>query len=266
VGEDGCLQGLLEVLNIPYVGCGVLASALAADKPFAKHIWRTRGLPVTNELVVGRSDDTVHAAQLAREQLGMALVVKPAHGGSAIGVHRIHSEQPLQEMVDAINSVLTEDEQALIEPLLSGVEITCGVLELTVGSPEALPPTLIVPQRADFYDFASKYAPGGSQHVCPAPLEPDALAGVQRLAVLAHRAIGARDLSRVDFFVDERQSPAQVTLLEINTLPGMTATSLYPEAAAAIGCAFPMLCDRLVMVAHARPVRAAPRVEMIPSN
>jgi len=266
VGEDGCLQGLLEVLNLPYVGCGVLASALAADKPFAKHFWRTRGLPVSDEVVVARHDDATRAAERARAQLGPALVVKPAHGGSAIGVHRVQAEQPLEAVVLAILSVLAEDEQALIEPLLAGVEITCGVLEVEAGSPRALPTTLILPKLGDFYDFASKYAPGGSQHVCPAPLRPDTLARVQELAVRAHQAIAARDMSRVDFFVDERVSPAAVTILEINTLPGMTATSLYPEAAAASGLGFPSLCDQLVRAAHARPIRKAPAVEMIPSG
>jgi D-alanine-D-alanine ligase len=266
VGEDGCLQGLLEVLNLRYVGCGVLASALAADKPFSKLVWRTHGLPVTDELVVARHDDTSRAAKHARERLGAAVVVKPAHGGSSFGVHRITEEQPLDALQSALDQVLAEDEQALVEPLLRGLEITCGVLDLPPGPPQALPPTLIVPKLGEFYDFASKYAPGGSQHVCPAPLKPDTLASVQEYAVRAHRAIGARDLSRVDFFVDERQSPAQLTILEINTLPGMTATSLYPEASGVMGYPFPTLCDRLVTAAYARAVRPAPKVEPIPTR
>ncbi len=265
VGEDGCLQGLLEVLNLPYVGCGVLASALAADKPFAKQLWRTHGLPVTPELVVSRRDDPMQGAVRAREQLGANLVIKPAHGGSAIGVHRVSAESPLQSVAGAIEAVLAVDE-ALIEPLLSGVEVTCGVLQDVTGLARALPPTLIVPKLGDFYDFASKYAPGGSQHVCPAPLQPATLARIQELAVRAHQVIGGRDLSRVDFFVDERQGPVAITILEINTLPGMTATSLYPEAAAAIGLAFPSLCDQLVRTAFARPLRTAPVVELIPTE
>jgi D-alanine-D-alanine ligase len=264
VGEDGCLQGLLEVLNLPYVGCGVLASALASDKPLAKHVWRTHGLPVAPDVTVGRREDPALAAEQARQQLGHALVIKPAHGGSAIGVYRVLAEQPLDAVVQGIKSVLEYDVQALVEPLLTGVEITCGVLEDIPLVPVALPPTLIVPKLGDFYDFASKYAPGGSQHVCPAPLAPAALVRVQELALRAHRLVGARDLSRVDFFVNEQTSPAEITILEINTLPGMTATSLYPEAAAARGIDFPTLCDRLVQVAHGRPVRKAPVVEVIP--
>jgi D-alanine-D-alanine ligase len=266
IGEDGCLQGLLEVLNLPYVGCGVLASALAADKPFAKCLWRTHGLPVPAEVVVSRCDDPTRGAARAREQLGANVVIKPAHGGSAIGVHRVSAEQPLEAIAQAIESVLGADEQALIEPLLSGVEVTCGILEDMHGSPRALPPTLIVPKLGDFYDFASKYAPGGSQHVCPAPLQPATFARVQELAVRAHQVIGGRDLSRVDFFVDERRTPVAIAILEINTLPGMTATSLYPEAAAAMGLTFPALCDQLVRTALARPIRKAPAVELIPTG
>jgi D-alanine-D-alanine ligase len=266
VGEDGCLQGLLEVLNLPYVGCGVLASAIAANKPLAKHLWREQGLPVALDQVVTRGDDTLRAAIQARETLGAALVVKPAQGGSAIGVFRINGEQPLNEIVVGIDSVLRMDEQAIVEPLLGGVEVTCGVLEAVPGSPRAFPPMMIVPQLANFYDFASKYAPGGSRHLCPAPLSQAVNARVQELAVLAHKAVGARDLSRVDFIVDEHTAPPQITLLEINTLPGMTATSLYPESASAFGIGFPALCDGLVKVAYARPRRTMPRAPEIPGG
>jgi D-alanine-D-alanine ligase len=265
LGEDGCLQGLLEVLNLPYVGCGVLASAVAANKPLAKQIWRELGLPVTPDVVVTRGENSAGMARQAREELGAALVIKPAQGGSAIGVFRVNAEQPLSDVAAGIDTVLRMDKQAIIEPFLEGVEATCGVLEAVPGSPEAFPPTLILPKLADFYDFASKYAPGGSRHVCPAPFSKDIISQIQDFAVRAHRAVGARDMSRVDFFVDERQNPKQVTILEINTLPGMTATSLYPEAAAVYGVDFATLCDRLVKVAVARGRRSAPEVLMIPT-
>jgi D-alanine-D-alanine ligase len=264
VGEDGCLQGLLEVLRLRYVGCGVLASAIAANKPLAKHIWRTRGLPVTPEVLVSRRDNLALAAEQARGRLGASLVVKPANGGSAIGVHRLDASSSPDDIARALASVLEADEQALVEPMLAGVEVTCGVLEDVPGEPRALPVTLIRPQLAEFYDIASKYAPGGSQHLCPAPLRPSTLTRIQQLALLAHQSIGARDLSRTDFFVNEATGPAEVTMLELNTLPGMTPTSLYPEAAAAIGLDLPALCDCLVRVALARPVRTAPQVAHIP--
>jgi len=261
LGEDGCLQGLLEIVNLPYVGCGVLASAVATNKPLAKQIWRNAGLPVAPDVVVTRGVNVEGAAQASRAALGAAIVVKPAQGGSAIGVHRITADQPVHALIAAIENVLSDYAVAMLEPMLSGAELTCSVFEPVSGAPFAFPPTLIVPQRADFYDFASKYAPGGSRHVCPAPLPSEVTARLRDFAVRAHVAVGARDMSRTDFFVDESQSPARITLLEINTLPGMTATSLYPEAAAVAGIEFPSLCDQLVKAAHARP-RRAPAKEM----
>ena len=265
LGEDGCLQGLLEIVNVPYVGCGVLASAVATNKPLAKQIWRHAGLPVALDTVIKQGEDVAIAAAQARARLGEALVIKPAQGGSAIGVFRIKADQPLRDLIAGIEGVLSEYDQAIVEPMLSGAEVTCGVFEPVPGSPVAFPPTLILPQLADFYDFASKYAPGGSRHVCPAPLEPEVTQAIREYAVRAHTLVGARDMSRTDFFVDESQTPVRVTLLEINTLPGMTATSLYPEAAAAAGIDFASLCDQLVKAAHARPRRAAPKEMLIPS-
>jgi D-alanine-D-alanine ligase len=267
VGEDGCLQGLLEVVNVPYVGSDVLASALGASKPLAKQLWRTRGMPVAPDYIVTRGDDIARAAEQARILLGSAMVVKPAQGGSAINVHRVHRQQTQGALETAIEAVLATDRQALVEPLLTGLEVTCGVLEDVPGTPRALPPTLIVPNLADYYDFASKYAPGGSRHECPAPLPASVTARIEQLAVLAHTSISARDLSRVDFFVQgEPPQPSGITILEINTLPGMTATSLYPEAAAVAGVDFPMLCDRLVRVAQSRPRRPMPQVVLIPGG
>ena len=265
LGEDGFLQGLLEIVNVPYVGCDVLASAVATNKPLAKQIWRNAGLPVAPNVVVTRGANVAAAAEASRAALGAAVVIKPSQGGSAIGVHRVGAAEPVSAIAAAIEAVLGEYAEAMIEPMLSGAEVTCGVFEPISGSPIAFSPTLILPQRADFYDFASKYAPGGSKHVCPAPLAPEVTALVRELAVRAHVAVGARDMSRTDFFVDESQSPAKVTLLEINTLPGMTATSLYPEAAAIAGINFPSLCDKLVSVAHARPRRAAPKALSMPA-
>ena len=265
LGEDGCVQGLLEIVNLPYVGCGVLASAVATNKPLAKQIWRHGGLPVALDVVVNQGENVEVAAEKARAQLGAALVVKPAQGGSAIGVYRIKAEQPPSDVVASIESVLAEYDQAIIEPMLTGAELTCGVFEPVAGAPVAFPPTVILPQFADFYDFASKYAPGGSRHVCPAPLRPETTATVREYAIRAHELVGARDMSRTDFFVDESHAPATITLLEINTLPGMTATSLYPEAAAIAGIPFASLCDQLVRAAHARPRRAPPKEIMIPS-
>lgn len=262
LGEDGCLQGLLEVLGIPYVGSAVRGSALAADKPAAKVHFRAAGLPVADDAVVDDRRDLPARAAALRRSLGPALVVKPAGGGSAIGVVRLAAEAPDAAVVAALEGALALESSALVEALMVGRELTCGVLELDDRGPIALPPTEILSKAADWYDFRSKYAPGGSEHRCPAALAPAVTARVQEIAVGAFRALGARDLGRADLILDERGEP---TLLELNTLPGMTATSLLPEAAAAAGIAFPSLCDRLVQRALGRPRRAWPEAPPMPT-
>jgi D-alanine-D-alanine ligase len=265
LGEDGCLQGLLEVFDIPYVGSGVLGSALGANKPYAKALWRLAGLPVAPEYVVRRGDELSAAAAECRSRLGRAVVVKPASGGSAIGVVRVSADTPEAELSEVLGRTLAFDSEVLVETWLTGKEVTCGVLELD-GKLRALPPTLILPERADFYDFTSKYAPGGSRHICPAPLSEAHVERIQALAVRAHQVIGARDLSRIDFVVDDRRSAEYaLNILELNSLPGMTSTSLYPEAAGIAGISFDALVDGLVRQAVARPRRAAPVVLAMPT-
>jgi D-alanine-D-alanine ligase len=266
LGEDGCLQGLLEVFDLPYVGCGVLASALGASKPMAKAVWRLAGLPVAREFVVRRGASIAEEATGIRRALaGTSLAVKPANGGSAIGVKRVSAGACHEDLCAALESVLEMDAEALVEPWLEGVEVTCGVFE-DEGGPKAFSPTLIVPARADFYDFTSKYAQGGSRHVCPAPLPPEFVSRIRELAVATHRTLGARDLSRTDFIVDQSRSvDSGITILEINTLPGMTSTSLFPEAAAVAGIGFEALVDGLVRRAFARPRRQNPEVFAMPT-
>jgi D-alanine-D-alanine ligase len=258
LGEDGCLQGLLEVLDLPYVGSGVLASALGANKPEAKLLFRDAGLPVADGVLVARGQDLALRSRAIRAVLGQAVVVKPAAGGSAIGVTRVRVDDPDAVLQGALASSLANDPRALVERFVPGLEVTCGVLEDGHGQATALPPTLIQSKASDWYDFTSRYRAGGSEHRCPAPLASSVSARVQDVAVRAHRAIGARDLSRVDFVVPSADHPDGVTLLEINTLPGMTATSLFPEAAQVAGISFSRLCDGLVQRALARPRRTPP--------
>jgi D-alanine-D-alanine ligase len=264
LGEDGAVQGMLEVLNLPYVGAGVLASALAASKPDAKKYFRHAGLPVAREVVVLAGEDLDVAAARIRGELGAAVVVKPADSGSAIGVSRIRDADPDAVLVEALRSALGLANAALVEPFLVGQEVTCGVLEDDEGRAVALPPTLIVSKAADWYDFTSRYRAGGSEHRCPAPFAKPIIAAIQQIAVAAHRTLGVRDLSRADFVVcpDSRDEP--VTLLEVNTLPGMTETSLFPEAAAVAGFDFVTLCAGLVKRAHARPRRIHARAVPMP--
>jgi len=255
LGEDGCLQGLLEVLGLPYVGSGVLASALAASKPHAKALFRRDALPVADELVVDQHEGLEAALARVRARFSGWVVVKPASGGSAIGTSRVEVGAPA--LSSALEGAFELDASVLVERFVQGLEVTCGVLEDASGA-RALPPTLITSKAADWYDFTSRYAAGGSEHQCPAPLPERVTERVQGVALGAFRALGCRDLGRVDFVVAEGDDPAGVTLLEVNTLPGMTSTSLFPEAALAMGIDFPSLCAGLARRAHARPVRRRP--------
>ncbi len=259
IGEDGALQGLLELLSLPYVGAGVLASAIANDKVKSKVCFRAAGLPTAEELVL-RRDSAPFATLAARVHaaLGSAVVVKPATQGSGLGVTLLPdlAGPDDERMLRAFALTFSLDDTALVERFVRGREVTCGVLDLDSG-PIALPPTEIRSKAADWYDFQSRYGKGGSEHLCPAPLTEATALRVQEIAVAAHRAVGVRDLARMDFVVRDAEegSPAEIILLEVNTMPGMTPTSLFPEAAAVFGVPFDALCDRLVSRARARGTR-----------
>jgi D-alanine-D-alanine ligase len=253
VGEDGSLQGLLEVVELPYVGAGVLASAVAMHKRVARSLLAIAGLPVARGICLERhacGDDAAAAALRARSEVGAALVVKPSSHGSAIGVTRIEGAAPVEDVARAIKEAWAIDDFAIVETFVQGREITCGVLDL--GRAVALPATEIVAVDEPFYNYTARYTPGRSAHTCPAQLDARLLRRVQDVAVAAHNALGCRDLSRVDFIVGAKDADLPVTLLEVNTIPGMTATSLYPEAAAVYGLSMHQLCDALVRHAYAR--------------
>jgi D-alanine-D-alanine ligase len=263
LGEDGCLQGLLEVLGVPYAGSGVLASALAANKEVARRVFEQAALPIARGRAVNQAEFDTELPGLLRAELGRALVVKPVSGGSAIGVGRVAADAPDERLEEALAAAFEVDTTVVVECFQSGEEVTCGVLEDITGAPTALPPTRIRAKAADWYDFASRYGTGGSEHECPAPFSADLTRRIQSIALQAHRAVHARDLSRVDFIVS--METAEVTLLELNTLPGMTPTSLFPEAAAVIGVDFNSLCSRLAEQAMRRSPRRAPRVRGMPA-
>lgn len=246
VGEDGSLQGLLEVLDMPYVGSDVLASALAMNKRVAKILFAAAGLPVAPALEAKRGGDARALAEKALRDVGERLVVKPCSNGSAIGVARFDTGVASEELAYAIEAAWQVDDVVLVERFAPGREITCGVLG-TGAEAIALPPTEIRAAKDAFYTYEARYAPGRSEHLCPAPLEPALLARVQEIAVAAHRALGCRDLCRADFVVGD-----DVTLLEVNTMPGFTDTSLYPEAAGVSGIAMTELCDGFVTAAVKR--------------
>jgi len=266
VGEDGSLQGLLEVLDLAYVGSGVLASALAMHKRVARVLFERAGLPVAPGLALPRAGGpgaARAAAERARSELGPAIVVKPSSHGSAIGVTRLEGDAPLADAIAAIDAVWQLDDFAVAEQFARGREVTCGVLEGDSG-PVALPPTEIQSPHDPFYTFAARYAPGRSVHICPANLPASLVQRVQEVAVAAHVTLGCRDLSRVDFVVGSEGDERPVTLLEVNTLPGMTSTSLFPEAAAVHGLAMQRLCDALVTRAHARGPASRAQPQALP--
>lgn len=235
MGEDGTIQGMLELLGIPYTCSGVLASALAMDKVKSKESYDFAGIPTPPFVALKRGCS--YKANVIEETVGFPCVVKPATEGSALGVEIV--EDPA-ELGEAIERAFTLDSLVLVERFVGGTEVTVAVIGNE--SPTALPIIMIVP-RGEFYDFDSKYAPGGSQHICPAPLE-DAISDIVKdYAVQAHCALGCRGVSRSDFIIDEAGIP---WILETNTIPGMTPTSLLPDAARAAGLSFPELCTILI--------------------
>lgn len=251
VGEDGALQGVLEVLGVPYVGSDVIASALAMNKRIAKVLFAAAGLPIAPALEAKRGGDAAALSARAVRELGDRVVVKPCSNGSAIGVARFDQGATAAEVAKAIEAAWEVDDVVLVERFAPGREVTCGVLG-TGEDAIALPPTEIRSPNDAFYTYQARYAAGRSEHLCPAPLAPPVLKRVQDVAVAAHRALLCRDLSRADFVVDEDAGDRAVTLLEVNTMPGFTKMSLYPEAAGIAGIPMTELCDRLVEAAFRR--------------
>jgi len=243
-GEDGTLQGLLEMLGLPYVGSGVHASAAAMDKIVAKHLFRDAGLPVAPDTTVTRSEALDAAVARTIAALGTDLVVKPSRQGSALGVAFARSPA---ELAGALSAALAFDAAALVESRIDGKEITVGVLER--DGLEAAPSIEIRTPPNAWYDYEHRYTQGLSEHLIPAKIEPDQEQAVRDIACRAHAALGCRDLSRADFVVPASGSPI---LLEVNTIPGMTPTSLYPDAANALGLDFEALVIYLVERALAR--------------
>ncbi|MBV8722227.1 MAG: D-alanine--D-alanine ligase, partial [Candidatus Eremiobacteraeota bacterium] len=231
-GEDGHVQALLEYLSIAYTGSGVEAAALSMDKHLTKKLLAAEGLPTAAWDLFELSGGTL---PLLPGSLDLPLVVKPRFEGSALGVVIVRTHE--QWTTAMLNASKTYSE-VLAEEFVDGREFTCGVL-----GEEALPIVEIVPNRDEFYTYEAKYQPGGSTHIVPARIDEDLAARMQMLALSAHRLIGLRDCSRTDFIVSRDNRPY---ILEINSLPGMTPTSLLPDAAAAVGISFEALVDRLV--------------------
>ncbi len=245
-GEDGTIQGALELMGVPYTGSGVLASALAMDKRMAKRLFRSHDIPVIEEFIVQRSkrpDNDALLAQAAQMFGESALFVKPSSEGSTFGCSLVLERA---ELPQAVEFALKYDEYVLVERYIKGMEITVGVLEDPNAEEGllALPVVEIIPKNA-YYDYESKYAPNGSEHIIPARISAESAALAQEYAKRCHVALGCKGMSRTDFIATETALYA----LEVNTIPGMTPTSLLPQAAEVAGISFPELLDRLILSA-----------------
>jgi D-alanine-D-alanine ligase len=242
-GEDGTVQGLLELAGIPYVGAGVAASALCMDKDLFKAVLRDRGIPVARNVTLRLGDEV-------ENPFGYPVFVKPARLGSSVGISKAHDEA---ELVEAVALARRHDEKVLVEELLTGTEVECGVLGNLRPPPIASVVGEIVP-HAEWYDYAAKYDEGGSDIIVPARIPDEIAARVQALAVDSFIATECEGMARVDFFVTEEGEPV---VNEINTIPGFTSTSVYARLFEASGIPYAELLDRLIGLALERHERRA---------
>lgn len=238
-GEDGRIQGLLDLLGIPYQGSGVLGSAVAMNKLTSKHLYEQAGLPGARHVVAHKN--APNACIDLEKELGLPLVIKPASAGSSVGVTIVQNACDVEE---ALKRAFAEDDLVLVEECISGTEITVGV----IGNDtlEALPVIEIVPSSEYlFFDYEAKYKSGATNEICPARISPELTLQAQELAKAAHRVLFCRGYSRSDMIIRDNK----LYLLETNTIPGMTANSLLPRAARTAGIEFPVLLDKLVELA-----------------
>ena len=227
LGEDGCVQGLLEIEGVPYTGSGVLASALAMDKVMSKRVFESSGIPTPAWRIVGEPADAL--------AVGLPVVIKPSEEGSSVGVTRVLEERDLGAAIDLARKL---HGVVLAERMIPGHDFSVGILDDTVlGTVE------IRPKNA-FYDYEAKYERKDTEYLCPAPLPPEIDRALRVAALSAHRALGCKGHSRIDAIVSPDHK--ELAILEVNTLPGMTGTSLLPKMAAAAGLGYGELCERIL--------------------
>ncbi len=242
-GEDGTVQGLLELAGIPYIGAGVAASALAMDKDLFKKVLRDSGIPVARHHTIRLGDEV-------ENPLGYPVFVKPARLGSSVGISKVHDES---ELGPAVALARRHDEKVLVEEFVRGMEVECGVLGNRLPPPVASLPGCIDTLDHEWYDFASKYEEDGMELVIPPKLPQETIELVQQRAVEAFVASECEGMARVDFFV--REGDNEVIVNELNTIPGFTATSVYAKLFQASGIAYTDLLDRLIELALERAER-----------
>lgn len=239
-GEDGTVQGLLDLLGLPYQGSGVLGSALAMDKHLSKVIYRQAGIQTPPWMLLEKSERPCGVDII--KHLGLPLMIKPAAQGSSVGMGKVVN---IEDLEPALDEAFKWDKKVIAEAFIQGREITGAVLGL--DEPQALPIVEICPGEGHgFFDYHAKYQKGASREICPADLPDDVTKEAQRLAVMAHKALDLTAYSRTDMIVTPDNG---IFVLETNTIPGMTPTSLFPQAARAAGISFSELLDRLIEMA-----------------
>ncbi|MDQ4012054.1 MAG: D-alanine--D-alanine ligase [Actinomycetota bacterium] len=246
-GEDGTIQGLLELAGLPYVGSGVLASAAAMDKEFARKLLGMEGLPVTDAVVLRSDNATLTGEQ--RHRLGLPVFVKPARAGSSLGITKVTDWSDLASAIAVARAV---DPKVLVEAAVIGREVECGVLEFPNGRIEASLPAeirVVAEDSAGWYDFDAKYLDDACEFDIPAKLDDDVATALRVMAVSAFRSLDCQGLARVDFFVEP---DGALTVNEINTMPGFTPISMYPRMWAVTGVDYPSLLSTLIDTAMAR--------------
>ena len=266
-GEDGSIQGMFDTLGIKYTGCGVLSSALSMNKVYAGQIYFINGLPHPKFVYLQKDGWKNYRKEVLgdiKSQIGYPAVIKPVDQGSAVGVSIVKSEK---ELTTTIDKTIKLFPWLMVQKFIKGQEATCGVLEKN-GDIFALPPTRIIANAGKFYDYKSKYSKGGSTHICPADFSPEINEQLQHLALLAHKALGCSGMSRTDIFVADEENEScgcddgcnetschqtskschsnKLYIIETNTIPGMTSTSLLPEAASKMGIKFSEMLDLIV--------------------
>lgn len=253
-GEDGTLQGLLEMAEIPFVGSGCLSSAVSMDKAAAKAILRAGGLPVLPSLTISREEwgsNKEGVLEDAESNFGFPLFVKPTSLGSSVGIHRIEEAAKLEE---AIEDALSYDFKMLIEEEARGREFECAVLEDPEGGRPLASPLAEIKPKEGWYDYEAKYTPGMTDIIIPAELDGGVVNQMQAHARTAFSALGCSGLARVDFFY--RETRGEIYINELNTLPGFTELSGYPKMIGEAGIPYPAMLDRLIACAFARHARS----------
>ncbi len=242
-GEDGTIQGLLDLLDLPYQSAGVLGSSMAMDKHVSKIMYRQAGL-LTPEWMYFRRGDSIEVSEI-EERVGLPLVVKPCNQGSSVGITLVKKREKIRQ---SIENAFSWDNEVIVEAYIKGTEITGGVLGL--NDIEALPIVEIIPgNEFTFFDYKAKYTPGATREICPARIDADLTTMAQNIAKKAHEALKLTIYSRTDMMLTD---DGEIYCIETNTIPGMTLTSLFPQAAKVHGFDFPSLLDKLIELAMER--------------